>query len=293
MSIEDTILSIDNQLSTSFNEIADIEVENFFGCYLLNSLNPACKGRTYIGFTVDPHRRIKQHNKGKDFGGAKKTSGKGPWEMVLIVHGFPNEITALRFEWAWQNPEQFIRLKHLNLSKNKRKCTLQFKLKILAEMLCIGPWARLPLTVRWLSDKKQVLERMPPLHMPITSGPINVSKQTNTIPSKRKKTSKQTLPINDDSRCFSSCSLCNNIIQPPMHVSCPKCSISFHIICLSKYFLKNTEEHYIIPIDGSCPSCKKSLLWGEIIQNKYTNRSCSLPTVTHSNESDDDDDVIQ
>ncbi|CAF4443259.1 unnamed protein product, partial [Adineta steineri] len=106
-----------------------------------------CKGRTCIGFTVNLNRRIKQHNKGKDFGGAKRTSGKGPWEMVLIVHGFPNEISALRFEWAWQNPEQSVRLKHLNLPKTKR-FSLKFKLQILAEMLSIGPWTRLPLTIR-------------------------------------------------------------------------------------------------------------------------------------------------
>ena len=41
------------------------EIENFFGVYLLLSQNLRYKGRTYVGFTVDPIRRLKQHNGGK------------------------------------------------------------------------------------------------------------------------------------------------------------------------------------------------------------------------------------
>nr|XP_054767531.1 structure-specific endonuclease subunit slx1-like isoform X2 [Lytechinus pictus] len=146
------------------------EVENFNGCYCLVSTNPLYKGRTYIGYTVDPKRRVGQHNKGSKFGGAYRTSGKGPWDMVLIIFGFPNEITALR-----------------------------------------------------------------------------------------------------DDDTMLTCLY-------------PSCKAEYHMTCLSKCFLKH-EPDQLLPVEGSCPSCKETVLWGDLIRKKqgcYAN----LAEISEDGESD-------
>lgn len=78
-----------------------------FHCYLLRSLNPDHPLKTYIGFTTNPSRRIRQHNGILKAGGANKTKRAGrPWTFVAIIHGFQDKITALQFEWAWQNVDK-------------------------------------------------------------------------------------------------------------------------------------------------------------------------------------------
>ncbi|VVC98501.1 structure-specific endonuclease subunit SLX1 homolog [Leptidea sinapis] len=257
-------------------ETADI-VDDFYGVYLLYNLNPKYKGHTYIGYTRDPNRRIMQHNRGTWAGGAYRTSNKGPWKMVLIVHGFPNNISALRFEWAWQNPNKTIRLQHLHLKKIPRKETeVQFQIRVLTEMLRVGPWYRLPLTIQWLEKdfyQEFPSERRAPGHMKICFGEVK---------SRNRKT------INDTIKPTVKCKLCHEYIKgKELRCLNENCGLVSHLPCLAELFLIPGEY---IPIQGNCPFCSMMLQWGDLIKKMKGFNSHS--EVKPDGGSDSDDDVV-
>ncbi|KAF8569313.1 hypothetical protein P879_04631 [Paragonimus westermani] len=244
------------------------ESRDFYGCYILVSLNPKVRGRTYIGFTVNPNRRIRQHNAGRMKGGAKSTSGRGPWEMVLIVHGFPSEISALRFEWAWQNPGLSRRLTTIVAGRNPKETPFDYRFRVLCCMLRTGPWNRLGLIIRWINQsyfREFNTNLIPPLHMPVVFGPLKPSEKKGT----------ESIPV----LLAGVCALCGQHFDDSITpVICPAACSSgqWHLMCLARHMLlsqnlpnspdKQEKIDYLIPLCAPCPSCGSSdLLWPNLI----------------------------
>ncbi|KAI9834572.1 MAG: hypothetical protein M1819_002948 [Sarea resinae] len=150
----------------------------FYCCYLLRST--VRHSSLYIGSTPNPVRRLNQHN-GLAKGGAVRTSKSTlrPWEMTCIVTGFPSNVAALQFEWAWQNshltrhisteerittPRKTVRISPKTGRSRKRparpRTSLTDHLGNLHLLLRAHTFSRWPLAVRFFSqDVFRVWER--------------------------------------------------------------------------------------------------------------------------------------
>lgn len=154
--------------------------------YILRNM----RGRTYVGFTNNPARRLRQHN-GEVAGGARKTRLGRPWQMLLFVHGFSSKVRALQFEWGLQHPTMSRFLKKGGLEGvrvGKRSFAASTLVQVLAGLLACNDFAHEPLGVHllrghWASpplaapDAKleEALSRALARQPPRAAGPIAVS----------------------------------------------------------------------------------------------------------------------
>ncbi|CAB4383052.1 unnamed protein product [Rhizophagus irregularis] len=246
-------------------ETTDLKYEEFYCCYLLRSLSPKYKQTSYIGSTNDPKRRLRQHN-GEIASGAKKTSNKRPWEMILFVYGFPNHVAALQFEWSWQNPSITRRLQLKNREEFKENDDkLSTSLLALSKMLKDKFWSRWPLHLHILIPIESIILRQNKSlkinatnffdiknlskNIRITNGNIedfnNYKKNfiRKFIRNEYLKYLNHTKNYNNNNNSPYYCNLCLENIDFNNHknyLNClnMECNMSYHITCLAKKFTK-------------------------------------------------------
>ncbi|CAG8526437.1 8780_t:CDS:2 [Paraglomus occultum] len=151
------------------------EYPEFYCCYLLRSLQSKHRNYVYIGTTPNPIQRLRQHN-GEIAAGAHKTEKKRPWEMLLLVHGFPTNTAALQFEWAWTYDHYS---RHFPGRLTNQKTSLKSRLDVLHEMLRLDVWNRWPLALHLVAaDSNLINTDMLPKHIKVTSGPLQTMRYT-------------------------------------------------------------------------------------------------------------------
>ena len=67
------------------------------------------------------------------------------WSVSLYVNNYRY---FLQFEWAWQHPAHSRRLGKAVAKRRSKESPFQYRFRVLSEMLVVGPWCRLPLTIR-------------------------------------------------------------------------------------------------------------------------------------------------
>jgi structure-specific endonuclease subunit SLX1 len=188
--------------------------------------------------------------------------------MIMIVHNFPDMTSALRFEWAWQQPKGSTRLKQIeSIQKKKRgESNFSYHFRILTELINVGPWNRLGLKIRWFENSYTTSfppDRFP-TQMEICFGPIRIKKPKAS----QALTQEQLMQQAIQSR--TECNLCleqiSDVTNDRVFCTNNRCKLIAHIRCLAKLCLQGN-GHYV-PTHGDCPLCDTKLIWGDVIRKK-------------------------
>ncbi|KAJ2353438.1 Slx4p interacting protein [Coemansia erecta] len=239
----------------------------FYCCYLLQSLKPGSRSHVYVGSTPNPVRRLRQHN-GEISAGAAATRARRPWEMLLIVYGFPSRASALQFEWAWQNPHLS---RHASFDAvpyelqptlyGSAQKKLETKLVALCAMLALPPFRLWPLQVACPDTQlhADILSRAErhgvPAHIRI--GQQDIGAVFAQAPLSR--------PYLGPPEPGEQCALCRQVLEEERpRGACPACSTQWHLICLASRAECRSET--LVPATAHCTECGQELIWGDLVR---------------------------
>ncbi|KAJ3028930.1 UNVERIFIED_CONTAM: Structure-specific endonuclease subunit SLX1 [Siphonaria sp. JEL0065] len=197
--------------------------------------------------------------------------------MVVIVHGFPNKIAALQFEWAWQKPHQsrHFNTQSSNYTKARKDQDINVKLQVLADMVLLDNWSRWPLRIHITSEGiRDYFERLPGVEAvgdDLTFGPLL------SLPFRSGLEEDIVAKFEGVLMGGTKCCLCKKSVDrmKPLSFSIctatPGCQMVSHLSCLAHDMIGSETvavggcPFQIIPVKGSCPVCFEMLVWGDLI----------------------------
>ncbi|KAM4066558.1 GIY-YIG catalytic domain-containing protein [Hirsutella rhossiliensis] len=269
----------------------------FYTVYVLRST--VRHASLYIGSTPNPPRRLKQHN-GAAKGGAARTSRQSlrPWEMIVLVSGFPSMVAALKFEWALTNPHLSLHIpeeSRLAMSTQRKRNgkpkrpahSLKSVMSNLHLLTVVPSFARWPLKLHFLAreayaawekwTQSSSCPRRPGLMiMTDFDASANVDEDAangiHALPLDYQ-------PLKDyvqkayDVVSFEregDCLHCGEELESGrgLHAMCPneECTGMGHLDCWSRHALKGDDDMHVMPDVCKCPSCGGDVRWGDMVK---------------------------
>ncbi|KAK7407962.1 Slx4p interacting protein [Neonectria punicea] len=255
----------------------------------------------YIGSTPNPPRRLKQHN-GEAPGGAVRTARPTlrPWEMIVLVSGFPSMVAALKFEWALTNPHTSLHIpteSRITVATNKKRNgapkrplhSLKSVVANLHLLTGVPSFSRWPLNLHFLA--KEAHRAWETCLKSVGSSPKPCMKiLTDFAPAPESQDSPppprgiHALPL-DYSPIKSYVEKAHNVVSfeqegncvhcheelesaKGLHPMCPNdgCEAMGHLDCWGKHALEGEDEGTLIPELCTCPSCGGEVRWAEMIK---------------------------
>lgn len=229
---------------------------------------------TYIGFTVSPPRRLRQHN-GELVGGASKTKNKRPWDMICFVYGFKSQVAALQFEWAWQHPQSSKDLRHLGMKRAASGA--KPVARVMVEMLECDPWRNMNLAVCFTKEEYMCIAPQIPRHIEVIVMSLSEWKSCD--------------PIEGDS---AGCFVCSMDRLGASTVYCPSCKSSAHALCIA-----SPEKDRLLPESADCNVCDVNSVWASWVsttpplagEQETTQLSKSVSSKTYDEQSDEEEPI--
>ncbi|RFU79890.1 hypothetical protein TARUN_2325 [Trichoderma arundinaceum] len=253
----------------------------------------------YVGSTPNPPRRLKQHN-GEAKGGAVRTSRDSfrPWEMAVLVSGFPSSVAALKFEWALNNPHLTLHIpkeERITIAtrrkRNGRPAREAHKLKSIIPNLhlltSVSSFSRWPLNLHFFSEdayevwKGWIKTSKTPVNAsmkiltdfgPCADDPSTASWGIHSLPldytpmKEYIEKAHNAVSFEREGRCVH----CHEEMKSSrgLYAMCPNdgCEAMGHLECWSKHALANDDPAALVPNSCKCPSCSGEIRWGDMIK---------------------------